>query len=369
MKNSILLFPCIEKNIGDDLFIKILCSRYPNIEFEISDKARYGELQNIQNLHFSRRLKYFLLFTGRVPHNPVKKKVFAVLGACFRSGIGKHRAGIMIVGNAFKCYRYEGKEDSKWFEERMSLSEKFYLLSTNFGPYKDERWREDFRRLFSQCEDICFRDNRSFELFRDLPNVRFAPDAVFSLGRIKKGKQDRTIIISVINCALSGRPEWLLNCKETYEERLAETVELLVGKGWKVVLLNSNDNQDNEASERIKNKTAEKDRVEICHYDGDIETVLQLYKTASGVISTRLHTLILGLLSDLPVFPIVYDEKVEGILQTIDFTGCCANIRDMAKTSAESIVSALENYRYTLPDRITENANQQFAGIDAFLNH
>lgn len=46
---------CIEKNVGDDLFIRIVCERYPNVDFYISDKANYPELNNISNLHFEKK--------------------------------------------------------------------------------------------------------------------------------------------------------------------------------------------------------------------------------------------------------------------------------------------------------------------------
>ena len=48
------LFACIEKNIGDDLFVKIICDRYPDTDFVITSKAQYGSLKEISNLHFSK---------------------------------------------------------------------------------------------------------------------------------------------------------------------------------------------------------------------------------------------------------------------------------------------------------------------------
>lgn len=52
---KVLLMACIEKNVGDDLFIRIVCERYPNVDFYISDKANYPELNNISNLHFEKK--------------------------------------------------------------------------------------------------------------------------------------------------------------------------------------------------------------------------------------------------------------------------------------------------------------------------
>ena len=31
------------------------------------------------------------------------------------------------------------------------------------------------------CDDVCFRDMNSFQLFANLPQVRYAPDIIFSM--------------------------------------------------------------------------------------------------------------------------------------------------------------------------------------------
>lgn len=366
-KEDILLFPCIEKNIGDDLFVMLICKRFPDKHFMISKKAQYGSLKSIKNLHFSKDLERYLSYTGRVPHNAIKRVLFFILSEYYRRKIGKRKAGVMIVGNAFKNYKYEGKTDSKWFEERTKLTDHFFLLSTNFGPYIDKQWRDDFLALFSKCRDICFRDKKSYDLFHELPNVRYAPDAVFSIGKIEQTVKERIIIVSVINCLTPGRPVWLNKCCDEYENKLMEAIDLLVGYNYKVVLLNSNDSQDNEASERIKSHLGQNDKVDIYHYKGDLNEVIRLYKQASGVVSTRLHTMILGFLADIPVFPIVYDEKVEGILKSVNFTGQYEDIRNISKLNADDIVSSMDKYSFKLSENIIDDANMQFAEVNKFL--
>lgn len=367
-KDKILLFPCIEKNIGDDLFIKLICERYPDTVFLISARADYGDLSTISNLEFSSELESFLVYTGRVPHNLIKRKLYASLGNHFRNKLGKHKAGIMIVGNAFKSFDYEGSSDSEWFSERKRLADKFYIISTNFGPYSDERWKEDFVKLFAQCEDVCFRDSKSFGLFPELQNIRYAPDAVFSLGRISNNADD-TVIVSVIDCDMNGRPNWLRECRDSYENKLIEIIDLLTQQNYRIVLLNSNDMQDNNAAVRIQNRVNNDEMISIFHYDGNIDDVIQLYKTARAVISTRLHTMILGLLSGIPVFPVVYDEKVEGILKSVGFTEEYADIRKMCDVDPVEVVESFKNYGYYLPDSIIQLANTQFAAVDKYINN
>ena len=35
-------------------------------------------------------------------------------------------------------------------------------------------------KIFKICTDICFRDKYSYNLFKDIENVRYAPDYAFS---------------------------------------------------------------------------------------------------------------------------------------------------------------------------------------------
>lgn len=365
MSNSstVLLFPCIEKNLGDDLFVKLICEKLPNKTFEVSDRAKYGSLTRINNLRFSRTLTKYLHYTGRVPRNRIKRAIYFLLGKYYGKRMGRHATGVMIVGNAFKNYQPFSFNDTKWFTYRMDLVDKFFLISTNFGPYTDERWRDAFSEYFSRCEDVCFRDNKSFSLFQTLPNVRVAPDAVFSLGRIQRKSDTKTIIVSVIDCQTAGRPQWLQEFKKAYEGKLTETIDLLTEKGYKAVLLNSNELQDEAASEGILCSVRNKDMVSVFHYDGEIEKVIDLYATASGVISTRLHTLVLGLLADIPVFPIIYDEKVAGILESVHFSGLTVAIKDIREIAPEWIMNSLASYTFRLSDVFIRNANEQFSGL------
>ena len=88
---------------------------------------------------------------------------------------------IYIVGNAFKNKDYKGPEQLMWLRDRERIAKYFYLLSTNFGPYKDSRWKNDCLNEFKKMTDVCFRDFHSYKLFRDDVLIRYSPDAVLTL--------------------------------------------------------------------------------------------------------------------------------------------------------------------------------------------
>ena len=365
MKKELLLFACIEKNIGDDLFIHCICQRYPQHSFVISKGAAYGSLKTIPNLRFSTMLKYWNFFNAVVGRNGPRRLIKKLGKAFFGIFLGRHKCSVMIVGNAFKNYSYAGPQQIEWLSSRIALSEEFFLISTNFGPYRDERWVSDCAQVFAELTDICFRDQESVRLFSSLKNVRYAPDAIFSMGKQNRACYGgRIVIVSMIDCAFRDRSEKIHQCQIPFEQWIVGLVDRFTEDGLKVVLVNSNVRQDRPASERVYNRVKDPDKVTIIDYDGDIYAILKLYEQAVAVISTRLHTLILSLLYDVPVFPIVYDEKVKGVLNSCAFTEESIPIESIMACDYDRVERQLCNYSYVLPDAIVIEAEKQFEVLD-----
>ena len=361
---KVYLFACIEKNIGDDLFIKLLCERYPKVDFVISEQARYGTLEKIPNLHFSKNIEKWIWGTSLNPRNPIKKVIAKFLRAYYSLKVPKCDVAVSIVGNAFKNIDYTGWEQSAWIRNRIKKSDRFYLISTNFGPYNDERWKQDFEKIYPQMTDVCFRDEYSYELFKVLPNTRFAPDAVISLGKQRKEKADKkNVLISLIDCAYYARSEQLRQAVDVYEAKTVEIAKKYLQEGYSVTFINSNTEQDRPACDRILRKLDSSD-VHVVDYNGNLEAIFDVYKTASCVVATRLHTIILAWLYDLPVVPIVYDIKVQNMLDSYKFDADRYDIKNLQDVSADDVFSAMEKYSYVLSDQIIEASKLQFAKID-----
>ena len=180
MKDSMYIFGCIEKNIGDDLFIYTVCNRYPGVRFIISDSAKYLVVNNIKNLEYSKDLRKWLDYSIIETNNPFKKLVALISEYRYRLRL-KKRDSVYIVGNAFKNMNYKGRHQLDWLVKRIELSKNFYLLSTNYGPANNVKWKDDCAEVFKKMSDVCFRDKDSYDLFKEMKNVRYAPDAVISL--------------------------------------------------------------------------------------------------------------------------------------------------------------------------------------------
>jgi colanic acid/amylovoran biosynthesis protein len=361
---KVYLFACIEKNIGDDLFIKLLCERYPNIDFIISEQAEYGSLEKISNLHFSKNMSKWIWAMSLNPKNPIKKAAAMLFRAFYSLKLPKCDVAVSIVGNAFKNMDYTGWEQSRWIRKRIKHAKRFYLISTNFGPYKDDGWKEDFEKIYPKMADVCFRDEYSYELFKHLPNTRFAPDAVISMGkRSREECAEKRVIISLIDCSFAARSEELHRATDAFENVMAATAKKFLGEGYKVTFINSNTEQDRPACDRIL-RMIESTDVDVLDYDGNLEEVFELYQKSSAVIATRLHTIVLAWLYGLPVVPVVYDIKVENLLDSYKFTCDRYDIKKMNDISEEDIYNSICKYDFALPDKIVEDSKLQFREID-----
>lgn len=362
---KVYLFACIEKNIGDDLFVTILCERYPDIEFVITSQAKYGSLKDIPNLVFCDVLEKWDWVSSLGKNSKIKTLIAKIIQIFYTFKLPKYEIGVSIVGNAFKNMKYTGWKQSRWIRERVKLVDKFYILSTNFGPYDDNRWKNDFERIFSQMRDVCFRDRYSYNLFSSLPNVRVAPDIVFTLGR-RQHEKTNNVIISVIDCSFRARNESVKNAAPVYEQKMIETINILHQRGYKITLLNSNVEQDRPACDRLLERI-DLDEVSVVDYDGNLDLIFDLYRQSSFVIGTRLHTIILGWLYNMPVVPIVYDLKVSNLLAVCSYNQRIFDITNLDLVSGEDIVDALENNHYVVSQNILDDAQKQFLKLDGVL--
>ena len=81
------------------------------------------------------------------------------------------------------------------------MGKPIFIIGANFGPFQTEERINDYRKLFKMCNDVCFRDLSSFEMFKELQQVRYAPDIVFQMevDEINSIKQKNKIGFSIID--------------------------------------------------------------------------------------------------------------------------------------------------------------------------
>jgi colanic acid/amylovoran biosynthesis protein len=286
------------------LFLDILLKRYSKHEFYAI--SQFANNYNYSNLH---------IFSNKYIYKIIKKFNLSKY-------IANHFDMVVTIGGSMFMEKETSHSD-------LTLGKNDrYILGVNFGPYKTQEFFNSATYAFSKCKDVCFREKYSYDLFKDLPNVRYAPDIAFGLDKSKlKITNRKRAIVSVIsskfklnelNKNLGKSSEKYTN---VYEDKMVNLVNRLVEKdGYEVLLLSMCENQgDNEVVKSIYARTSFKvrEKIETYNYNGNIDEVLNLFADSSLIIGSRFHANIIGMVLGKPIIPFIYSDKMTHVIDDI----------------------------------------------------
>ena len=336
---QIYLNAYLEKNFGDDLFVKILVDRYKKHTFYAISNS-YQSKDNLQ-----------------ICKNTLKMKILNKLELKEKVYIDSKDISVSIGGSMY----IEGLSPIE--RKKIYGNNPYYILGSNFGPYKTEEFYKKGYELFKNAEDVCVRDKYTYNLFKELPNVRYAPDIVFTLDTSKINiSEEKKVIISVIDCENKLDKQY----QEKYENMIKEMIQFFVDNEYKVGLMSFCKRENDEITiERILNSIDEdtKQKVEKYFYDGNVEKALDYIAQSQVVVGTRFHANILGLLLEKTVIPVIYSNKTTEFLKDIQFEGKVIDIKGDCKFNL-----TLEDLKYKKDvTKEIEKAQEQFKGLDKIL--
>ncbi|HEM6309405.1 TPA: polysaccharide pyruvyl transferase family protein [Streptococcus suis] len=303
---KVFVYAYVNKNLGDDLFLKVLKDRFPNWEFTVfvSDKneASYLEKYGFNVWEYSRFYRRF----DKVCYKLFKQTPF------LKRELSKYDETLIIGGSMFM---EEGRwQDNYYYYDRLQqLSRKITVIGANFGPVKTDHFLSAYQDLFSKFDGIVFRDKPSLEYFEGFNNISIAPDAVFNL-ELPAAEKENRVGISVVN--LANRPA-LQQYEVAYISLMKKTIRFFLSKGYRVHLLSFCEAEgDLEMCDRLKQGF--NDDVKLISYDGEINQFLELFASYSYVVGTRFHSMILGWLSGSKVLPIAYSSKTINVIDELN---------------------------------------------------
>lgn len=336
---QIYLNAYLEKNFGDDLFVKILVDRYKNHTFYAISNT-YQSKDNLQ-----------------IDKNTLKMKILNKLGLKQKIYINSKDISVSIGGSMY----IEGLSPIE--RNKIYGNNPYYILGSNFGPYTTEEFYKKGYELFKQAEDVCVRDKYTYNLFKDLPNVRYAPDIVFTLDTSKiKKSEERKAIISIIDCESKIGKKY----QEKYENMINKMIQFFIKNEYKVGLMSFCKRENDEvAIERIFNNLDEdiQQKVERYFYNGNVEEALDYIAQSQIIVGTRFHANILGLLLEKTVIPVVYSNKTTEFLKDIQFEGKTIDIKGDCQFNLT--LDDLQ-YKKDVTKEIKE-AQEQFKVLDELL--
>lgn len=356
-KNRVYLKAYYNMNLGDDLFLKILLDRYPEVIFCAIAEKKYREILENKNLKI-------------ISNNFIVKKIIG-----FFRKIKYSNNIIEIILNSFFCaivniggsIFMEGQNHYLNFKDYKKQKNNWFILGCNFGPYKNEIFYKKYYEHFSKCIDVCFREKYSYNLFRNLPNIRYAKDIVFSL----KGKnymEEDYILISVIKPSIRKD---LFEKDEEYFETIKNIVIDFIKLRKKVKLMSFCKNEgDEEAIEKIFDliPNSYKGEVSKYFYRGNIDEALSIIGKSKIVVATRFHAMILGFIFEKIVYPIVYSKKMSNVLEDINFKQNFSTFNNLEDISTERILENKKIDKNTLED-IKRDSEKHFEKLDLFFNN
>ena len=330
LRNRVLLIAYLKNNLGDDIFVSMLCERYPQVRFiTVGTKEFKGLYSSIDNLSY-------------ISINNIVIKMVLKIACVFDAIIHKRRLDIyymmqvllkkwckftVIIGGSMFI------ENKTWYKrykmDTAIIDNNTFIIGCNFGPYEDKHYLKKYRELLSKAKDVSFRDTYSFSLFSNNNNARVNPDLVFGYDSSRVSDMNildinNYVVVSLID--LSTRVE-LKEYISEYEKHITDLVERLTEKSI-VVLMSFCDLQgDKNVAKRIAgNVKSEMVRV---YSHKKIELSLRLIKGADLIYATRFHAMILGFFFNIPTIPIVYDEKMTNVLKDIRYSGRYIDLNNM----------------------------------------
>lgn len=311
---KIFLWGYWARNFGDDLFLKVYIEKIRSyrIKTYILTSKRYRKFY--QNMGFNVICSDSLLY--RVSYKILVSCGFPEL---YYLLIKKNSLFVMLGGSLFAENKGNLAETRQIKNLRWAVrkSKKAFVIGSNFGPYNSKAFYEAYKSLFNKTYDVCFRDKKSFDLFKtEVQSVRYASDIAFE-GNWKEAATDEceSVVVSILN--LEQRPGLSQHCK-LYEDVISEIVKQHLTAGEKVTLLSLCETEgDLIACDRISKRVYAESNMnaEVVNYE-NIDEVVGLISKAKKIYATRFHALMLSLYFQKNVVPIIYNEKGINALET-----------------------------------------------------
>lgn len=315
-KKKVFILAYARANVGDDLFVIALLERYKDIDFYIGiQKREYAKaFEKYDNIKIIKENEEN--FNNREPRE--YDAYIYVGGSIFMEGGKVYNLDIGCNQFMKKCY-----------EEEIP----FFYVSSNFGPYQTQEYFELAKDTFRYCTDICFRDTCSYELFKDIPTVRYAPDLIFNIENDNSTIEKDTIGISIIDMSIR---ENLAKYESTYSKCMIHNIIEYIKQGKNVYLFSfCKEENDEEAIRKIQEQIPEqyKNKVKKVYYNGEMKEYIKKYKSMEYMICCRFHAKILSVAFGQKMYILSYSKKIDNVIEDLSLTEKYTNIENLKETT------------------------------------
>lgn len=357
-------------NVGDDLFVRTLCRRYPGVLFRTfadrSYKDVFADLPNMQ------------VFSPGDPEigemtEKLKKRKWLYGTDDFLMYLFKRSDAIVhIGGSVFVQHKEDWSEAFEMDKKLADNAKRLFVIGANFGPYTDPEYLNAYRNLFKKYKGICFRDHYSADLFKDYKQVAYAPDVLFAAPIKAAVPKKKMAVICPIELSNRGGKNSILEYEEAYRHYHIMIVKELIRQGYEISFLSfcrmqSDDTMTSKICEGLTPE--EKAAVKTQTFDGHEEPILKEFEEAELVIGTRFHSIIMGLVGKCKTLGIIYDHKTRNVLEDLAFDRKL-ELSELEAQTEETVKEAVKELMGSEPvdvSDMTRGADRMFAYLDKVL--
>lgn len=350
-------------NLGDDLFMQILFERYAESRIVLFApeiyKTLFEKYNNVIVVTEKDETKNKLMGISRLLHLSQTSILYLYL-------IYKYNISLFLIigGSLFM----EGNSNMLSTMKKMRILKvivpklKVAIIGANFGPCKTAIYYQKVKNSLRYADDVCFRDQASYDAFSGLTNVRWGNDVVMHINTNLSVKKKKVVCINIRSVE-----KWptLRPHKEKYLNIIKSFVSEFQREGYFVRLLSFCEKYgDNDITDELYNLLEGKNVVEKVYYKGDIHEIINKIVESEFMLATRFHAIILGLVYKIKVLPVSYSIKTENMLKTY---GIWNDVYDFAVFSNSSCQELKQHF---ISDMIIDkNKNTQFDWLDKFLEY
>ncbi len=373
MKNYVIGF--WNSNLGDDLFLKILCDRYPDQNFvsQVYSNAQ-GVLEDIDNLKVVPYKNQFLSKVANRFGNFLNRAKPTALGDVWPSPIWQMENflesddNIIEIGGSIFPMDPNSKGGGRALRKREVLRDQvkhYIILGSNFGPFYTQQQIDEYNDFFKTIDSVTFRDEYSYSLFADNPQTHVAPDIVFSF---KNNADTQPLfngdysVVSVVDPKVKAEntSPYVISL---YQRLLVQAISERVADGDDVVLMSFCDEQgDLEYAKEILTVIPDEIKAHVHLFShSSINDSVNVLAHAQAIFASRFHAMVLGWILEKPTFVASYGEKTKHTLTDVFPEQQHVELTEDSTIPAHIEYSTLKHEEVR---RLNQEAQRQFAALD-----
>jgi len=356
---NIYLSAYLDKNLGDDLMIRLLVHSFPEHRFYLycPDPLYFPDLGAYPNLQPT-SLPVRELGRAKEPRFDTYLRIG---GSIF--GMRGRRTPFIRYQNALRIGRMARK------------GLKSAIIGCNVNRFSSSLARRTAQKEFKTIGLATVRDEASFAFARPLKNesrLFLCPDMLFSLPDSfysSTAEKDGPLGVSVYHS------KYLTEENKTYCRTMADFCDRYgeqTGKEIHLLAFDSGRENDRLAAEEILSQMKRREVCKIIAHRGDGSEMLNAISRCGAIVGTRFHAIVLALRLGVPFIPISYSEKTENLLRDIEYRGPQFDFFPMDNPhTTERLLQAVLSPEYTVgadPAQLMKEAGGHMQRLREYLD-